>query len=50
MGDSDDLANKLMNFVPNSKLVDFKNLLAVKYNYQKSADIIMKTIEREKKL
>ena len=47
VGDSKDLANKLMNFVQNPKLVDFKNLLLMKYNYQKSADIIIETIERD---
>ena len=50
VGDSDDLANKMMNFVPNPKLDDLRNYLVEKYNYQMTADIIMKTIEREKKL
>lgn len=50
VGDSDDLANKMINFVPNPKLGDYKNLLLEKYSYQKTADVIMETIEREKQL
>lgn len=44
-GDSDDLANKMMNFVPNPKLDYYKNLFVDKYSYQKTANIIAETIK-----
>lgn len=47
VGNSDDLANKMINFVPNPNLVDYKNLLVEKYSYQKAADKIVETIERD---